>query len=321
MSSQNLDSQTILGSTVSAAQADLFEVNDNNGRDWEFSRQIDGHGWIHTDSVDDQRPGFQVKTGDDRKTCAIGSIKRTDVLVVGVAEEALPDWATLEPRALGRKAAWYSLGFLLQGAASRYLEVQADELEVGVRAVPGDTAPVGQVFLADSLANGAGYCTHLGIPAEFKALLAEAQAWGEELADGSRHGCDSACYDCLQDYRNSRYHSLLDWRLGLDLLALLRGDALDPTRLWSGVGTGLLESFATEVGATSGTLGDSPCVIDRDGKRALILTHPLERPDGTRSLHAAAIKEAETRELDLRRTTLFELARAPSVVFRDFIAT
>lgn len=319
MSSQMLDEQVILGSTVSAEQADLFEVNDNNGRDWQFARQIDGHGWIHTDSLDDQRPGFQVKTADDHKTCALGSVKRTDVLVVGVAEETVPVWATLEPRSLGRKAAWYSLGFLLQGAASRYLEVQTDELEVGVRAIPGDSGPVGQVFLADSLANGAGYCTHLGVPAEFQSLLAEAKAWGEELADESRHKCDSACYDCLQDYRNSRYHSLLDWRLALDLLALLRGEALDPEKLWKGVGAGLLESFALEVGATSGKLGDTPCVVDANAGRALIVVHPLELENGGPGLHSAAIQEASDRSLGLRRTTLFELVRAPSVVFRDFI--
>jgi len=319
MSSQMLDEQVILGSTVSAEQTDLYEVNDNNGRDWQFSRQVDGHGWIHKDSLDDQRPGFQVKTADDQRICAIGAVKKTDVLVVGIADNSVPSWATLEPRSLGRKAAWYSLGFLLQGAASRYLEVQTDELEVGVRAIPGDGAPVGQVFLADSLANGAGYCTHLGEPSEFRGLLAEADAWGAELADASRHQCDSACYDCLQDYRNSRYHSLLDWRLALDLLTLLRGEELDPARLWKGVGAELLDSFATEIGGATADLGETPSVLDAGAKRALIVVHPLERTDGGPGLHAAAIREADERGLDVRRTTWFELVRAPSAVFRDFI--
>ena len=319
MSSQTLDEQIILGSSVSAEQTDLFEVNDNNGRDWQFSRQLDGHGWIHTDSLDGERPGFQVKTADEKRTCALGAVKKTDVLVVGVAESSVPSWATLEPRSLGRKSAWYSLGFLLQGAASRYLEVQTDELEVGVRAIPGDGGPVGQVFLADSLANGAGYCTHLGEPSEFHGLLAEAGTWGAELADASRHHCDSACYDCLQDYRNSRYHSLLDWRLALDLLTLLRGEELDPTRLWQGVGVGLLKSFAAEIGGAIAELGPAPCVLDASAKRALIVVHPLERTDVGPGLHAAAIQEADERGLEVKRTTGFELVRAPSAVFRDFI--
>ena len=32
--------------------------------------------------------------------------------------------------------------------------------------------------------------------------------------------CSSSCYDCLRDYYNQQYHSILDWRLGLDLARL-----------------------------------------------------------------------------------------------------
>ena len=35
----------------------------------------------------------------------------------------------------------------------------------------------------------------------------------------------TACYDCMLNYRNMRYHGLLDWRLGLSLLRVLA----DPT--------------------------------------------------------------------------------------------
>jgi hypothetical protein len=33
--------------------------------------------------------------------------------------------------------------------------------------------------------------------------------------------CEQACYECLQRYGNQAYHGLLDWRLGLDYLAML----------------------------------------------------------------------------------------------------
>ena len=36
--------------------------------------------------------------------------------------------------------------------------------------------------------------------------------------------CTSSCYKCLRNYENRFMHSMLDWRLGLDLLNL----ALDP---------------------------------------------------------------------------------------------
>ena len=39
--------------------------------------------------------------------------------------------------------------------------------------------------------------------------------------------CDTSCPDCLRSYSNLAYHSLLDWRLAIDMAAL----ALDPAAL------------------------------------------------------------------------------------------
>ena len=86
----------------------------------------------------------------------------------------------------------------------------------------------GQIFLADKLANGAGYCRHLAEPDEkgelrlkniLQDMIKEDSKFYPELVN---HGnqCDSSCYQCMRDYMNMSYHPLLDWRLGLDLVNL-----------------------------------------------------------------------------------------------------
>jgi Lhr-like helicase len=323
MSSQALDEYAVRGARIGSDNAELFEINDNNGADWEFSRQSDGHGWIVKDALEDSK-GWQVNTGGgERKTVALGSMRMTDVLVIGLDDESVPPWASLDPRDLGRRAAWYSAGFLLREAASRYLEVQTGELDVGVRALRKDGGTVAQVFLADSLANGAGYCTHLGKPEHFEGLLQEASGWGSELMDPARHSCDAACYDCLQDYRNAPYHGLLDWRLALDVLALLRGEALDPEERWARAGEEALRTFSDDLGYELADLGGTPAAVNAAAGRALIAVHPFEHdpPEPLKcDRHALARKAAAAGDLDLRTASLFELTRAPSGVFRGFVS-
>jgi len=40
------------------------------------------------------------------------------------------------------------------------------------------------------------------------------------MAPGHAEVCDTSCPDCLRSYSNLSYHSLLDWRLGVDMAAL-----------------------------------------------------------------------------------------------------
>lgn len=321
MSSQALDESVVGGSRIGSDNAELFEINDNRGFDWQFSRQADGHGWIVKDALDDK--GYQVRTSGEQRTVALGAMRMTDVLVAGLDEGIVPPWASVDPRDIGRRAAWYSLGFLLREAASRYLEVQTGELDVGVRAVRKDGDVVAQVFLADSLANGAGYCTHLGKPEHFAGLLAEASTWGDRLSDLGFHSCDTACYDCLQDYRNASYHGLLDWRLALDLLTLLQGRALDPEQRWSRAGENALRTFAADLQLDFTELGGVPAVVDARADRALIAVHPFEHepPKPLRhDRHALTHQAAAAQGLNLRTASLFELTRAPSSVFRRFVS-
>ena len=163
------------------------------------------------------------------QTVALGAVSVTDALLIGMSD--LPPGVDLDPRPVARRAAWYSLGFLLREAAVRYLDVQTQELRVGLRVARAGNQALGEMFLADSLENGAGYCSHLGQRQHFEGMLAEARDFLDQLAGGPHaSSCDSSCYDCLRDYYNMAYHPLLDWRLARDMLDLMDGRDLEVQR-------------------------------------------------------------------------------------------
>lgn len=315
------------GALVGSGVTDLYEINDNNGSEWRFERQAEGHGWIQPESlreVDGARIGWQVATEGEERTVALGAIKKTDVLTVGLHPDAVPPWADLSPLSPANRAAWYSLGFLLRGAASRLLEVETSELEVGIRAVRKDDEVETQVFLADSLANGAGYCTHIGEPEVFEELVLDANRWAGELGDPDRHSCDSACYACLKEYRNSHFHGLLDWRLAADLLDMLRNEPFDPEARWVKIGKTSMEGLASDMHLDLVSLSDDDVgVLSEDEKKLLVAMHPFEaRGNFGDSSPRFSLASARARELGakLEPTTYFDLVRVPSAVFSKFIS-
>ncbi|MEV7012929.1 DUF1998 domain-containing protein [Streptosporangium sp. NPDC051022] len=128
----------------------------------------------------------------------------------------------------GRRAAWYSLAFLLRTAAAEFLDVDPRELIAGVHPGPHRDGTALYAFLADALENGAGFSTHLGeVAGEFTEHVAR---FLKDLAvPAHADTCETSCYGCLRDYDNMVFHPLLDWRLGADLFAVLSGGRLTPT--------------------------------------------------------------------------------------------
>ena len=122
------------------------------------------------------------------------------------------------------------------GPAADRLDIHEQEIKVGLRVLRDPAGGIiGQIFISDSLENGAGYASFLGQPAETEALLQYIVGQSDPtfhgfLVDQQHAGpgpsaCTTSCPDCLRDFSNLPYHSILDWRLGLDLARL----ALDPT--------------------------------------------------------------------------------------------
>ncbi len=222
---------------VWADQETVYVINDNDGRLFDFEKLAQGETWVTRlalESVGVDNPPIDAGAGMDQR--ALGSVKITDVMVLGIVN--WPGHIRKSPagdEGLGVRAALYSFGFLARRAAADRLDVHEREIRVGLRVLRDGVGDIiGQIFISDSLENGAGYASLLGQPLEAEGLLqymvgqTNPTFYGFLVSPGhagpAPNACMTSCPDCLRDFSNLPYHSVLDWRLGLDLARL----ALDP---------------------------------------------------------------------------------------------
>jgi hypothetical protein len=316
----------VFNAEVSVGSGKIYVINDNRGNDFHFAPQSQGNrpDMLSVDLADrDNR--FRIPDLDRNAIVqvALGAAHVTDVLLIGIND--LPAGITLNPSAPARKGAWFSLGFLLREAASRYLQVQPQELQVGLRTrnLGGVVAP--QLFLADSLENGAGYCTHLGQSDHLKELVAHAAEFIAKLSTGSHaETCKTSCYDCFREYTNMTFHPLLDWQLGRDMLNLLKGSSIDLS-LWASTEERLARSFASEFGGAARLAPSGSWLVTFD-QFAAVVAHPLEDADLNGYSHlprriATAVADLEEKGFSvegdklIRTVSTFDLERRPGAVF------
>lgn len=315
---------------VWADQETVYVVNDNDGRLFTFERLVQGETWATRDALAAtgvNNPSMDAGAGSLER--ALASVKVTDVMVLGIA-----NWpkglrkSPAGPGALEVRAALFSFGFLLRRAAADYLDIHEREINVGVRVLRDATGEViGQVFLSDSLENGAGYASLLGQPQEAEHLLnyilgrpPQAPTFYDFLV-GPRHAglgtnaCRTSCPDCLRDFSNLPYHPILDWRLGLDVARL----ALDPNApidftesYWQGLDAAVAGPyFAAMPGWQQTTFAGLQAGIR--GHVVEIITHPLwnSDPNGFGPQLAAAHAQAVAAGNQVRFKSLFEVLRRP----------
>lgn len=289
-----------------------YAINDNQGSQFQFQKYQDGLADVDKFPPN---PKKRPKRSPTPEKLSLAAINVTDVLLVGLKNCNHLDFT---PTSVSKRAAWYSFGFLLRNAATKILDVDAKELKVGLRVFKESDQIQAQLFISDALENGAGYATYLGQPDVFRELL-------EFVVQGygiTKHGkglvCDSACYDCLRDYGNMPYHSLLDWRLALDMARYALGESP-------------MERFAAYWEALPQQWGKAFCKAFDDWKyqelgelptfvcdsKVLVATHPLwawngSETDSLRNTKRAV--QARIKNADIKPADVFELLRRPSIL-------
>ncbi len=304
-------------------------VNDNAGRLFHFEKLDQGESWVTRDAVnqinaqrlEDRQPNLTVRfsAGAVPDVRALGSLKRTDLLVLGL--QNVPPSLDISPaRANGGaegRAAIYSFGFLLRRAAAVLLDVNDWEMRVGLRVVRNAQGIiVGQVFLSDALENGAGYCSQFATAPAMERLLRSAASLASSFLDpdyAANHAsrCQTSCPDCLRDYSNLAWHNILDWRMALDLTHLAL-DASQPVDFaaphWLPLVSGATSAYFRALGWTATTFGGLP--VAYLGSKGELVVHPLWA--NTHPSILLARQEALIAGVtDLRVKTLFELVRRP----------
>jgi DEAD/DEAH box helicase domain-containing protein len=306
----------------------VYVINDNDGEQFVFEKLAQGETWVTRDAlakVGINNPPLAQGGVADRH--ALASVKLTDVLVLGI--QTWPVGVNPVPLRVQGRASLYSLGFLLRRAAADRLDIHEQELKVGLRVTPDANGQVvGQIFISDSLENGAGYSSHLGTPAEAESLLryivgqTNNRFHGPLVARVDSHGnlshgelCQASCPDCLRDFSNLAYHNILDWRLGLDLARL----ALDPAApidfsvpYWQGLDVAAAAPyFAAMPGWQQVTFGGLQA--GRRGNEVEIVTHPLwdTDPNFAGPQLATAYAQAVAAGGQVTMKSIFEVLRRP----------
>ncbi|WCT13795.1 DEAD/DEAH box helicase [Mucilaginibacter jinjuensis] len=190
-----------------------------------------------------QDTGLEIRT-------ALAANKTTEVLRISpenILRGIYADMFNPDISAAGVKSAVYSAAFLIQRAVAVALDI--DPLEIEIAEVVRDANGLPVITLTDELPNGSGFVRY-GFE-NLAALMNDRilgpvalsnNAYFEHLRSEEHQSCKSACYKCLKVYRNMNFHGLLDWRLGMAWIRLLKdsdykcgtdGDFESPElRLW-----------------------------------------------------------------------------------------
>ncbi len=181
-----------------------------------------------------------LATEDNPQVLAsLASSKTTDILSVRLLDAGGLGFFDSRRELACRRAAWYSAATLLQRSIA--LELDVDSLDVEIASVHKYTGSAGEqgaeLYLSDEHPNGAGLvawahrnwadllrgCIHATGPTQFLGTLVREECARARDPRQSWRSPDIL----LKGFRNRQLHGLIDWRLGMELLASME----DPTHL------------------------------------------------------------------------------------------
>lgn len=259
----------------------VIRINDNRGALFPLRRQKDGSVVCDDESLYTLMPKFNDEGSTRLQPAAIGEVRPTDVVVLtleGVDLHAgvVPTSTKLLPAGL---SAMWSFGEVIRRGCQVALDLQPDELQIGLQPVSIKDIETRRVFLADKLENGAGYAPEIGRPENLKSVLDEILDVLVREYEAPEHAdCTDACPNCLRSWDNRRLHGALDWRLALDVASLAAGDKL-PVQRWFSRGPSLTDAFVRAyhqaVPCHVEEAGDLLAIVRDDRQRAVLLGHPL----------------------------------------------
>jgi DEAD/DEAH box helicase domain-containing protein len=279
---------------IAFTSGQIAVVNHNRGRMFNFTSDFnevtvrDDGLYRHDGMFRSFRPGQSLGQG------AIGAVFTTDVLSyyldgshngLGVGFNGVLD-VLGQPSA---RSALASFAEVVKLALATKLDVDPSEFRTGRQPMLVGECRTEQVFIADTLENGAGYTRWASNPDNLLLALREyvdgtPQFKGvQEKWSGADHAgsCDRSCPDCLRSYANRFSHGLLDWRLALDLSDLALGRPISEAR-WVGDGSNdeaLMDAFiefcrASGMADIEKAWGDGLVAVRR-GSSCIALGHPL----------------------------------------------
>ncbi|MDA8682454.1 DEAD/DEAH box helicase [Porticoccaceae bacterium] len=216
-----------------ANQQKVYRITQNNNlKPFSFareeSRRTPNNQWLQA----------QMWIKDDACTDVYASLaasKTTDLLSIRLLDRAGLGFFDSDKEIACRKAAWFSAATILQRAIALELDVDSLDIEIAsVHKYKDDDECGTELYLADEHPNGAGLVgwAHK----QWTELLAGcldplSHKNFSKLGQYIRVECERAQVEgqewrspdlLLKGFRNRHLHPLLDWRLGLELLSVMR---------------------------------------------------------------------------------------------------
>ncbi len=197
------------------------------------------------------------------------------------------------------KAAILSWGFLERKVITTFLDIDESEFTLDTFIKQNNNGnKIYGIYMVEKLANGAGYASYIsgnngnGLSTEKqKELLCDSltnkggndSIYSTLTKEEHLINCDTACYDCLLDYDNQRQHSLINWRLGLDIAKIVNDEipSIGKDSYWQFLlekrikAKNMLEKKRTGNDNTYNyELTNEVCLLIKDNQR-IMLYHPL----------------------------------------------
>ena len=300
----------------------VYVINDNDGKLFDFERLRRQETWVTREALEKcgQNPTSVLVSGGSTERVALASVKRTNVLVLGIH-----DWRAgliCSPLSVNGKAALLSFGYMMRRAISVHLDIDEKEIKVGIRVLQDQRGQVtGQIFISDSLENGAGYSSVFGEPCVAENLLRYIvgetdQTFFDPIVNPPHQAeCRTSCPDCLRDFSNLAFHNILDWRVALDMtrLALDQNAVVDFNMpYWQGLDRIAATPYFQATGLQPVSFGG--LLAGQEGGHVELITHPLWdcNPNSFGRALARAYAEAlAAGATDISFKSVFELLRRP----------
>lgn len=207
-----------------------FEVTrvDQNTRNGTLENQ-----WLSTSHISQsgsETKRIVLKASTFTDTCCISAAETDAMISLSLSGHK----STLHRRLSDgseKKSATYSAAYILKKAAEGLIDLEPTEIGVAtVRQLTVDNN-LPQIILFDTLSNGAGFCSEIAkditpfIDYALEGRLGTALLAAPHATMPT--GCLTACPMCISTHTNQAYQPILDWRLGLDYIRVLKDSKQD----------------------------------------------------------------------------------------------
>ena len=243
-----IDSPMLCNTSFLFHYGQVFIFNENqdaNGFRFDSSRIINEN-LIKNSILDDNAYNSKIKNNENVDNIfkfSLASNKTTALLEIrpkgsihGIQLNIKNDDEFLKFKTQGVKSAIYSAAFIIRSAFTQHQDVDNSELEVlGLREYQAaDKSIVTGFSYADKLPNGSGFTQKLSenLTNYIELCLDPEAKIGNEflpyikdlLSTVNQAKCMAADYTNLLNYGNKRFHPILNWRLGISFLRILKGN-------------------------------------------------------------------------------------------------